>query len=801
MSGSAEESDATEGDIETELSRDMSLLDITMIGVGAMIGAGVFALTGFAAGIAGPAITVAFILNGIVAGFIAISYAELGAAFPEAGGGYLWVKEALVDPNGFYAGWMSWFAHAVACALYAVTFGVFFLQFFIVFTDLGHDFVLYGFITPVVLEKAVAVVVIIAFAYINYRGAEETGSAELVVVTIKLVILGLFVIFGAMATFSTPNWPVKFLSRPEFAPAGIAGIIGAMGFTFIAFEGYEIIVQSGEEVVNPGETIPKAVFYSLIIVVPIYVLVAFALIGGVEVTPELLNIANINQPPSQVFVWEALQKLGETGLIYAARQFLPYGAALLIIAGLASTVSALNATVYSSSRVSFAMGRDRVLPDAFEQIHPEKKTPHLAIFISMILIIVMAVALPIESVAAAADIMFILLFLQVNWTVIKMRSTHPDLPRTYTIPYMPWPPIIGIVLLLILLPFIIYELGLEAIGIGTGNEGLVALGVTTIWMALGLVIYYGYSAGKEAEKIERETPTVVSENTPANSEKQLLVPIANPDSVEQLMTTALDIAKSKNAEIRVMSVVTVPQQTPLEEGREFVDDQREVLNEAIAFSNEEEPDVPVSGTIRIGHSVSKAILNTTEQNDVDYVLMGWRGRSRRRDVVLGSNVDEVVTKAQCDVLVKRMGPVGPVESVLVPTAGGPHTAFAAEIAEAIAHSTDADIEFVTVISPSASEDERAEAENRLDETGEEIEDLTVETTVLEGDNISETIITRSADHDVTVIGASREGLLQQLVFGAIPENVATSAEGTVIMAKRHLGITSRLQRWFENQSE
>jgi amino acid transporter/nucleotide-binding universal stress UspA family protein len=801
MGESVEESESGEGDIETELSRDMSLADITFIGVGAMIGAGVFALTGFAAGIAGPALTVAFLLNGVVAAFIAISYAELGAAFPEAGGGYLWVKEALIDPNGFYAGWMSWFAHAVAASLYAVTFGAFLVIAATEALGLSHDFLLFGFITPLLIEKIIAVVIIAIFAYINFRGAEETGTVGIIVTGIKLVILGLFVIFGILATVDNPNWTMQFFNRPEFAPSGIAGIIGAMGFTFIAFEGYEIIVQSGEEVVNPGETIPKAVFYSLIIVVPIYILVAFAAIGGVEVTPQIIEYAGISEPAGEVFVWELLGELGEVGLIRAAAQFMPYGFSLLIIAGLAATTSAMNATVYSSSRVSFAMGRDRALPAQFEKIHPEKKTPYLALLFSTILIMAMAVALPIESVAVAADIMFILLFLQVNWTVIKMRSTHPDLPRTYTIPYMPWPPLIGMVALVILLPFLIYELGLEAIGIGTGNEGLIALSVTVIWMAIGALIYYGYSTKKEAEKIERETPTVVSENTPSNSEKQLLVPISNPDSVEQLMTTALDIAKSKNAEIRVMSVVTVPQQTPLEEGREFVDDQREVLNEAIAFANEEDPDVLVSGMIRIGHDVSKAILNTTEQRDIDSVLMGWRGRSRRRDVVLGSNVDEVVTKAQCDVLVKRMGPVGPVESILVPTAGGPHTEFAAEIAKAIAHSTNADIELVTVVSPSASEDERTEAESLLDDTAEGIEDLTIETTVLEGDDISETIITRSADHDVTVIGASREGLLQQLVFGAIPENVANSAEGTVIMAKRHLGITSRLRRWFENQAE
>jgi amino acid transporter/nucleotide-binding universal stress UspA family protein len=800
MGGSVEESESGGGDIETDLSRDMSLLDITMIGIGAMIGAGVFALTSFAAGLAGPALMLAFLFNGIVGILTAMSYAELGAGFPEAGGGYLWVKESLVDPNGFYAGWMSWFAHAVACSLYAVTFAVFFTQFAVIYFGLSSEFVLFGFLSRTIVEKILAALVVIAFVYINYKGAEETGKAEVFVVALKLIILGLFIIFGVLATLKQPNWPAIFLSRPGFFPKGVVGVLGAMGYTYVGFEGYEVVVQSGEEVVNPGETLPKAVIISMIIVIPIYILVAFAAMGGLHQTQHLLEIADLVNAPQPIYAWELLGGLGELGLIQAAGQFMPYGEGLLIVAGLAATMSAINATVYSSSRVSFAMGRDRALPDMFKEIHPNQRTPHLALFFSMLLIIIMAVALPIEAVAASSGIMFILLFIQVDWAVIRMRTTHPDLPRTFTVPYMPWPPLIAIAVQVLMLPFLIYTLGLEAIGIGTSNHGLLALATTAIWMGLGLIVYYGYSEGRHAEQREEETPTVVSENTTAHRDKQLLVPIANPDSIEQLMTTALDIAKSENAEIRVMSVVTVPQQTPLEEGRQFVDDQREVLDNAIEFANEEDPDVPVSGTIRIGHSVSKAILNTTEQDDVDFVLMGWRGRSRRRDVVLGSNVDEVVTKAKCDVLVKRKGPVEPVESILVPTAGGPHTAFAGQIAGSIARSTDADIELVTVVSPSASEDERTEAEDLLDETAGNIDSATIETTIVEGDDISEAIIEQSSNHDVTVIGASREGLLQQLVFGAIPEKVATSAEGTVIMAKRHLGITSRLQRWFERKS-
>ncbi|MFD1633093.1 amino acid permease [Haloplanus ruber] len=800
------EGDATQeesGNVETELSRDMSLFDITFIGVGAMIGAGVFALTGFAAGLAGPALILAFGLNGFVALFTAVSYAELGAAFPEAGGGYLWVKEALVDPNGFYAGWMSWFAHAVACSLYAVTFGVFLTEFLVYGGVLAEGFQLLGFIGRGLLDKVLAVLMVSLFAYINYRGAEETGKAGVVVTFIKVVILGIFVAFGILATMHTPDWPAKFINSPRFAPNGVIGIIGAMGFTYIAFEGYEIIVQSGEEVVDPGKNVPKAVFYSLAIVVPIYILVAFAAIGGIETIPELAERASVS---ASAPTWQLLGNLGELGIIEAAGQFVPYGVPLLLVAGLTATMSALNATVYSSSRVSFAMGRDRALPQLFSAVHPEKRTPHVAIFLSAVLIALMAVVLPIEAVAASADIMFILLFVQVNWTVIKMRKTHPDLPRTYEVPYMPWPPLIGIVLQFLLTPFLLSALGMK-IGLGPDSHGFIALVTTAIWMVLGLLLYYGYSQRKENEKIEEETPTVTTEQAPAEArrdrEQRILVPVANPATVEQLMRTALDLAEERDAEIEVVSVATVPQQTPLSEGRQFVAEERAVIDQAIDFADEERSEVPVSGKIRIGHDVSQAILNTIDQDDIDLVLMGWRSRPRRRDFVLGSNVDEVVTKSRCDVLVERVGPAadgesdGSVDSLLLPTAGGPHAKFATEIARAVARRNHAHIKVIYVRSDESDGDDAAQS--ILDSTIAELEALETTTEVVEGRDIADAIVEESADHDLTVIGASREGLLQQVVFGAIPEAVGKRAQSAVIMAKQDLGITSRVTRWFKSR--
>ncbi|MGA9401055.1 universal stress protein, partial [Haladaptatus sp.] len=193
------------------------------------------------------------------------------------------------------------------------------------------------------------------------------------------------------------------------------------------------------------------------------------------------------------------------------------------------------------------------------------------------------------------------------------------------------------------------------------------------------------------------------------------------------------------------------------------------------------------------------ILNTVEQYDSDTVLMGWKGQrtSARRDIVLGSNVDEVVQNAPCDVLVERIGPDEKrVESILVPTAGGPHAELAVEVAEHVASSNDATVEVVHVVRPDASESERADAEEILEDAKASFDEGTpVTTELLTGDDVVDTIVERTGHHDLTIIGATREGLLQQFVFGALPEQVGWRSKSTIIMAKRHLGITSWLSRW------
>ena len=260
-------------------ARDLGLFDACMIGIGAMIGAGIFVLTGIAAGEAGPASLLAFALNGVVTLLTAFAYAELASAIPRAGGGYSFVRIAFPGAVGFAAGWMLWFAYTVACSLYALGFAGYFWEFFAKYTPWLTDPV-FAVIGP---EKAILAVTILigsAFVWLNVRGAEVTGKTENVLTISKIIILGVFVFFGLMRIFDEPARIGDSL-LPLF-PTGLGGVLVAMGLTFIAFEGYDLIATVAEEIKEPEKNIPKATFISLAVTITIYLLILFVSLTAVD---------------------------------------------------------------------------------------------------------------------------------------------------------------------------------------------------------------------------------------------------------------------------------------------------------------------------------------------------------------------------------------------------------------------------------------------------------------------------------------------------------------------------------------
>ncbi|WP_435183770.1 APC family permease [Halobellus sp. EA9] len=446
---------------------ELGLLDATMIGMGAMIGAGIFVLTGLAAEIAGPAAILVFVLNGVVTAFTGLSYAELASAIPKSGGGYAFVNETFEALPSFLMGWMLWFAYMIAGALYALGFAPNFIE-------LLH---VYGIVPPPdqvgavalpILDAAVplgfglALVAVALFVGLNAVSTAASGSVETIFTATKVTILLIFVGFGvASPMFSSAEFQPLF---PE--ASGAFAILPAMGLTFIAFEGYDLITTVTEEVKNPRENIPKAIFVSLAATVVVYMAVVTVAIGTLGA--------------------DGLAAAGEAGIAAAATEFMPTGipvikngGAVIVFGAVFSTLTALNAVVIASSRVAFSMGREGQLLPSFGQIHHRFGTPFVAILASAV-VMLGSVALPTKSAGNMSSLFFLLSFVVVNGAVIKLRRERPNLNRPYEMPYYPVPPILGIVLNLVLTGVLVEYL------IRTDPTALV---LSVAWILLGAVVY------------------------------------------------------------------------------------------------------------------------------------------------------------------------------------------------------------------------------------------------------------------------------------------------------------------------
>jgi amino acid transporter len=435
------------------LARTLGLASATALGLGAMIGAGIFVLTGMGAGEAGPALILAFALNGLIAVIVGGCYAELAAMLPRDGGVYVWAKPAFGPLLGFSAGWMSWFAQAIACALYATAFGSFGVE--LINTIAG-----YATATNIHWRVFMSTGLLGGLLWVNYSGAGDTGRLEIIITALKVAILLVVISGGFMAITANPD-PVS--AYQPFMPKGWAGLIGAMGLTFVAFEGYEVIVQTAEETAEPSRTIPRAIMLSIAVAVTIYLLMAIVLFGGINV-------------PDGSPVYVFLGTLGELGIMEAAGQFIPNGKQILLVAGLASTASALNATIYGSTRIAYALGRDGDLPAAFAHVHPVHRTPYRAIQITGAIMLIATLTMPIKDIAAAADIMFLLVFVVVCATVIRLRKLWPDKPRPFRVALVPLLPMIGILAGLVL-------------SVGLLRISLLAWLTTITWLLIGLAVH------------------------------------------------------------------------------------------------------------------------------------------------------------------------------------------------------------------------------------------------------------------------------------------------------------------------
>ena len=640
---------------EIKFSRELGLLEATTLGVGAMIGAGIFILSGMAAGIAGPAATVSYVLCGLMTLFTALSYSELSSSIPLAGGGYTFVHQGLGGYIAFLNGWALIFGSVVACSLYALGFA----EHFNPLLDLVIK------VSPHVKFSAFAIAFLLIV--INIKGAKESGKTQNLFTISKVAILIIFI------ALCIPH--VRTSSLKPFAPFGFTGIISATALIYISFFGFELISSASEEIKNPTKTVPRAILLSLFIPMLIYV-------GVVLVSTGILDYQTLGTSAAPL-VLIAEKVLGNYGLLF------------ILVGGLLSTTSALNATILAASRQTYAMGRDGYLPGKIFRLHPRFKTPYTAVAVVGIVVLIFCLSGEVEFVAHLANFCYLFALILVNLSVIMLRKKAPRLKRPFRLPWHPLIPLLAIASNLVILAFMSPRTYL----LGAG------------WLGLGSLVYLAYSKGQK-ETVEKHRLLKEILRRQEMKEYKILVALSNPDTMGMLMQTACAIAKKFDGEVIALNVVEVPHGTPLQKGLADFSKPRLLLSRAENIARREQ--VKFDKLIKLSHRLSHGILETAEEKDCNFIILGRSQPEKMLDKILTTVVDLVLQEAPCNVAIVCGKKMEHVKRVVITATDNPNSQLAAELSPALAEKFNAELLTLHVIPENSGPEEEARAKGWLD---------------------------------------------------------------------------------------
>ncbi|MFB6068723.1 MAG: amino acid permease [Halobacterium sp.] len=738
---------------DEELAKDLGPLAALTIGVGTMIGAGIFVLPRQAISDAGSMAVVSFVLGGAIALLTALSASELGTAMPKSGGAYYYVNHALGPLFGSIAGWSNWLGLAFASAFYMVGFGKY------IQNILGlPDAVVVASVTIPSL-KLVALVGAALFVAVNYVGAKETGRLQNAIVVLLVAILAVFTVFGT-TNAETANLP---------ASKGFGPMLTTTGIIFVSYLGFVQITSVAEEIKDPGRNLPRAVIGSVLLVTVIYALVLLAMSAAVE--PGFIG---------------GLTK-DEIAVVEVARLLMgPLGAVALLFGGLLATASSANASILASSRINFAMGRDNIVTPELNRIHPRFATPYRSIAVTGALILAFIAAGTVETLATLGSVLHLVIYGLLNVALVVMREVDPaDYDPDFTVPFYPVPPILGVLTSFALIAFISQVVVAMAFALVVGAVLWYFLYARPRTTKQGILGEYVLS---RSEAMPDAAVSAASGVQPDGGEYRVVVPLANPEHETDLVSLAAAAAKANDGRLIAVHVAQVPDQTSLEYAAdhpgEFGAADDALLSGAAADA--ESLGVPVETHTIFSHRSFEEIFDAAESHDTDLLVMGWGEDSHGSPGRAESAMDELAGDLPCDTLVLKDRGFDP-SRVVVPTAGGPDSGLSATLARSLRDQFDSEVTLLHV-ADDAGEGE-AFLESWAADHGLEGAGLRVET----GD-VEDAIEAAAEDATMLVVGATERGLLERLVSGSLVLDVVDDVDCSVVLAekKRERSLLERL---------
>lgn len=691
---------------------------------------GILALAGVAFESAGPGALLAFVFNGVIAVITVLSFAEMSTAFPQSGGTYAFAKRVLSVQAAFMVGWVVWFASIVAAVLYALGFAAYFQ---VLFRDLfgRPPFWLAG--RP--LEVVGAVMAVLFYA----RALSRSGGGGTPWATVgKMAVFAVLVAGGLPALVKAPGGSLQNALDP-LLPFGMTGVLAAMGFSFIAFQGFDLIAAVAGDIKEPRRTIPRAMLLSIGLALAVYL-------------PLLFIIATVGVSEGST-IGQMSAASPETVVAIAAQNYLGQaGYWLVVVAALLSMLSALEANLLAASNVVLAMARDRTLPPQLAALDPFRQTPVAGLRASAATVAFLIAVLPgVAEAGAAASLIFLISFALTHWMAILVRRRAQGSLDCFEIPWFPYLPAFGALCCLGLALF-------QAVNVPAAGA------ITALWLTLGGALYLALF-----ERRARVADAAAEGSDPSlmvlrGRSPVMLVPVANPEHAPSMVAVARALTPDRVGRVLLLGVAASP--------NHHLEDAQEALRRAL------QAETSCEALVTIAESPWEEIHRIFTLYRCESLLVGL---SQLEHLEYETHLEDLATRVASDVVVLR-APVGwqpgTVKRILVPVAGsGGHDVLRARFLNSLLRGSPE--LSVTYLHMAASEERVRQVEETLkalihDEVGDRAE-VRVEVV---GDVVGD-LVAMAQDYDLIVLGLQRQG--KQHAFGRVTLEVAGRTEKALIV--------------------
>jgi APA family basic amino acid/polyamine antiporter len=461
------QSDADAG----QLRRTLGPVQLTALGIGSIIGTGIFVYTGLAASRhAGPALVLSMIIAAVACALAGLCYAELAAMIPVAGSAYTYAFATVGEFAAWIIGWDLILEYALSTATVAVGWSGYFASFlFTIGVDVparfmaapGVPITLPDGVTATGIFNVPATFIVLAVAALLIKGIKESATANTVLVVIKALVLIVFVVAGAAYVTTENLTPFIPLNTGEFGAFGVSGVLRGAGIIFFAYIGFDAVSTAAQETRRPQRDMPIGILASLAICTVIYIAVAIVLIG-------IVPYSRLNVPDPLAVGIDA------TGITWLSP--------LIKISALFGLFSTMIVTLLGQTRIFYSMSRDGLLPPMFGRVHERFRTPHVSTAVTALVVAIAAGLTPIDVLGELVSMGTLLAFVLVCIGIIVLRRTQPDVPRPFRTPWVPVVPILGALACL---------LQMVALPLATWGRLM-------IWLGLGFLLYFGYSRRRAA---------------------------------------------------------------------------------------------------------------------------------------------------------------------------------------------------------------------------------------------------------------------------------------------------------------